>query len=105
MTTIRTRGPKRIPDDHSDQGAQADPSSPLRPNGRAWGTAFGTASGPARRVHGAPIAASTIFVTDGIWPRQIEPRPTWRTTSGARHLVTAFRATRDGHASRRSSTL
>src|SRR5689334_24397515 len=25
----------------------------------------------------APITASAISVTDGIWRRQIEPRPTW----------------------------
>src|SRR5690242_13642544 len=32
-------------------------------------------------VHGAPIAASATFVTDGIWHRQIEPKPTWRMTA------------------------
>ena len=74
--------PFRMDDDLFGQGGQVDPSGPLRSNGRAWGTAFGTASGT--RTLGswhAPIAASAIFVTDGIWRRQIEPRRTWRTTA------------------------
>jgi len=49
-----------------------------------WGTAFGTASGVGTfmaRLDCHP----TIFITDGIWRRQIEPRPTWRMT--ARHGI------------------
>ena len=67
-------------------GAQVDSSDPLRRNGRVWGTALGTASGVG--TWGSwrdPIATSTIFVTDGIWRRQIKPRPTWRMT--ARHGI------------------
>ena len=51
---------------------------PLRSNGGTWGAAFGTASGAGTSGSWrAPITASTIFVTDGIWHRQVEPRPTW----------------------------
>ena len=73
--------PFRTDGDLSGQGLQADPSGPLPSNGRAWARRSVPHQAPARRVHGTPpIAASTIFVTDGIWHRQIEPRSTWRTT-------------------------
>src|SRR5690242_11983071 len=48
-------------DDLSGQGAQADPSAPLRSNGRAWGTALGTPSGAGTSGSWhAPIAASNF---------------------------------------------
>ena len=63
-----------------------DPPSPLRSNGRAWGMAFGTVSGAGTSGSWRdPIATSAIFVTDGIWHRQLEPRSTWR--MAARHGI------------------
>ena len=62
-------------------------------------TAFGTASGAGTLGSWrAPVAASAIFVTDGIWHRQIGPVP-----PGAPLRAMALRATRDGYASRRGS--
>jgi hypothetical protein len=56
---------------------------------------------PARRVHGTTPSPPSQFpsVTEFGAVRSSQGPP------GARHLVTACRATRDGHASRRSSTL
>jgi hypothetical protein len=74
--------PFRMDDDLSGQGAQVNLSGLLRSNGRAWGTAFGTASGACTSGSWRdPIAVSAIFVTDGTWHRQIEPMPTWRMTA------------------------
>jgi hypothetical protein len=87
--------------DLSSQGAQADPSGPLRSNGRAWGTAFGTASGACTAGSWRPHRCRRSF-------RHLTEFGTVRSSQGppdARHLVTACRATRDGHASRRSATL
>ena len=55
--------PFRTDGDLSGQGPQVDPSGPLRSNDRAWGAAFGTASGACTSgPWHAPITASTIFV-------------------------------------------
>src|SRR3954466_292520 len=56
---------------------------------------------PARRVHGAPLLPPLQFssLTEFSTVRSSQDAP------GARHLVTACRATRDGHTSRRSSNL
>jgi hypothetical protein len=56
---------------------------------------------PARRVHGAPPSPPPQFasLTELGTVRSSQGPP------GARHLVTTFRATRGGHASRRSSNL
>jgi hypothetical protein len=72
--------PGWMDDDLFGQGGQVDPSGPLRSNGKVRSTTFVTASGvcTSGSWHDS-IAASAIFVTDGIWHRQIEPMPTCRT--------------------------
>jgi hypothetical protein len=85
----------------SGQGDQVDPSGSLRSNGRAGARRSVPHQVPARRVHGAPHRCRRGF-------RHLTEFGTVRSSQGAlgaRHLVTACRATRDGHASRRSSTL
>jgi hypothetical protein len=50
-------------DDLFGPGAQVDPSDPLRSDGRAWNTVFGTASDAGTLGSWrAPITASTVFV-------------------------------------------
>jgi hypothetical protein len=78
-----------------------DPWGLLRSNGKACGTAFGAAPGTrtsaSRRDRMLPLQFSS---SDGIRRRQIEQMPTC-----ARLPAMAFRATRDGHACRRSYDL
>jgi hypothetical protein len=73
----------RLDGDLSGQRPQAaDPSGPLRSNGKAWARRSVPHQAPARRVHGAcPSPPPQFSSSDGIWRRQIEPRLTWCATA------------------------
>src|SRR4051794_472595 len=70
MTTFQARGPKRIP--------QVRYAITARHGARRSVPRQAPATLGSWR---APIAASTIFVTDGIWRRQIEPMLIWCMTA------------------------
>jgi hypothetical protein len=78
--------PFRMDDDLFGSPTQVNPSDPSRSNGRVLGHGVRYR---IRRRHVGFMARldchPTIFITDGIWRRQIEPRPTWRMT--ARHGI------------------
>jgi hypothetical protein len=89
MTTFRARGPKRIP--QVRYAVTAGPGARRSVPHQA----------PARRVHGTPLLPPLQFssLTDFSTVRSRQGAP------GARLRAMAFCATRDGHASRRSSSL